>query len=74
MLLPLSVLTALNFTLPAMFASASADNDTVTTEPLTGIWMESAVIATGISSATAFPALSVALATISGGLVIAPPE
>jgi hypothetical protein len=57
---------------PAVFASPSADNDTVTTEPLT--WIELAAIATGISSASAFPALSVALATISDGLAIAPPE
>ena len=38
--LPLAELVALNFTVPAMFASASADNDTVTTEALTGIWIE----------------------------------
>ena len=71
MLLP-SELVALNFTVPAMFAPASADKVTPTMEvgfPLT--WIEPAVIVTGISSASAFPALSVATATISGGLAIA---
>ena len=66
-------LTALNFTLPAVFASASADKDTVTAGALT--WIEPDAIVTGISSASAFPALlSVASATISGGLEIAAPE
>ena len=45
--------------------------DTFTTAPLT--WMELDARATGISSAWAFPVLSVASATIPPGLVTAPP-
>src|SRR5271167_1219137 len=74
MLLP-TELVALNFTVPAMFVRASADKDaprTAVTEPLT--WIELAVIVTGIKSASAFPALSVASATIWGGLATAAPE
>jgi hypothetical protein len=65
-------LAALNFTVPATFESARPDRETLTTVPPT--WMELLVSAMGISSAWAFPVLSVASATIPPALVTALPE
>ena len=75
MLLP-TELVALNFTVPAMFVAASLDKvsplATLVTSPLT--WIEPDVITTGMLSASAFPALSVASTTTLDGLAIPGPE
>ena len=62
----LAELVALNFTVPDVFVSASADKvPSTAVTPL--VWIEPSAIVTGIWSASAFPALSVASTTIVGG-------
>ncbi len=74
-MLLLTELVAVNFTVPEMFESASADRLAVMT-PLVGplSWIEPAVSVMGIDSASALPAVSVASTTTLGGLVTAAPE